>query len=153
MTDWRQFETEAPELAAAVRRCFEAYQHHVLATLRGDGSPRVSGTEVQFRDGDLVMGSMPRALKALDLRRDPRAALHAHPGEMTEGDVKVSGRAVEVLDDEELRAYGVEIQHEPGTFHMFRWEPHEVTRTSVVEDRLLIRTWRPGAGITDFYRS
>ncbi|SDJ86809.1 Pyridoxamine 5'-phosphate oxidase [Actinopolyspora mzabensis] len=153
MTDWQQFETEAPEFAAAVRRCFEAHRHHVLATLRGDGSPRVSGTEVQFHAGNLTMGSMPRALKALDLRRDSRAALHAHPCEMTEGDVKVAGRAVEVPDGEELRGYAAEIQHEPGTFHMFRWELHEITHTSVVDDQLLIRTWHPGAGITDHHRS
>jgi hypothetical protein len=89
MATWEDFLAEAPQLAAAVRRGFEAAKHHVLATLRRDGSPRVSGTEVDFRGPDLVLGSMGGARKAADLRRDGRFALHAHPGDdMDQGDVK-----------------------------------------------------------------
>jgi hypothetical protein len=40
-----------------------------LATLRRDGSPRISGTEVEFTDGQVWLGMMPGSLKALDLRR------------------------------------------------------------------------------------
>lgn len=35
---WQQFADEAPELGAKVRARFGAAKHHVLATLRGDGS-------------------------------------------------------------------------------------------------------------------
>src|SRR5690349_4899851 len=99
MTTWQEFDREAPGLADAVRARFVAHKHHVLATVRADGSPRVSGTEVQFReDGELTLGSMWRAVKALDLRRDARFALHANPGSgsMEGGDAKLAGRAVEI---------------------------------------------------------
>src|SRR6476661_8461672 len=106
-TTYDDLAQQAPELAAAIRARFEAERHHVLATLRADGSPRVSGTEVGFRNGQLFLGSMPDARKALDLRRDPRCALHAHTGDgtMAGGDGKVSGRAVEATDEATLAAF------------------------------------------------
>ena len=102
MATWTEFSTEAPELAAAIAARFTANKHHVLATLRRDGSPRVSGTEVEFADGVLRLGSMPGARKARDLQRDPRYALHANPSDetMAGGDAKVSGTAREVTGDE-----------------------------------------------------
>ena len=97
---WQEFAADAPDLAAPVRARFQATKHHVLATLRRDGSPRVSGTEVQFHGPDLTIGSMPGSVKGRDLRRDGRYALHANPGDgtMDGGDAKVSGTAVEVTD-------------------------------------------------------
>ena len=58
MATWEQFRTEAPDLADAIAARWAAHKHHVLATLRRDGSPRVSGTEVEIVDGriDLVFG-------------------------------------------------------------------------------------------------
>ncbi|MCQ4083069.1 pyridoxamine 5'-phosphate oxidase family protein [Streptomyces sp. RB6PN25] len=138
MATWQQFEEEAPRLAAAVRARFEAHRHHVLATLRKDGSPRVSGTEARIRDGQLTLGSMPGAVKARDLRRDARFALHANPGDgsMDGGDAKVAGRAVEVAD------------------HAFRLELTEAVLTSVQDgERLLIQLWRPGSAVREIRRS
>ncbi|MFC9441126.1 pyridoxamine 5'-phosphate oxidase family protein, partial [Nocardia sp. NPDC057030] len=66
MASWRDFEDEAPKLAAAVKRRFELHESHVLATIRRDGSPRVSGSEVAFHGADLVFGSMPNARKVRD---------------------------------------------------------------------------------------
>jgi len=57
-------EAEATELAALARGFFDAHAHKTLATLRRDGSPRVSGTEVDFAEGELWLGSMWRSLKA-----------------------------------------------------------------------------------------
>jgi hypothetical protein len=91
MTTWAQFQAEAEEFAAMVRERFEAAETHILATLRKDGSPRVSGTEVDFKGHDLSFGSMLNAVKALDLRRDGRCAIHAHPS--ADGDAKVAGVA------------------------------------------------------------
>lgn len=79
-----------------MRKRFQQYRHHVLATLRADGSPRVTGLEVEFRMDALWFGMMPNSRKALDLRRDPRFAVQANPGpdaDMADGDVRVSGRA------------------------------------------------------------
>ncbi|MEY9213294.1 pyridoxamine 5'-phosphate oxidase family protein [Thermobifida halotolerans] len=154
MTTWESFAAEAPGLAAAVRARFEANKHHVLATLRRDGSPRVSGTEVAFHGADLTLGSMPGAVKALDLRRDGRFALHANPGDssMEGGDAKLSGIAVEVTDPGELEAFrthGVP----PGPFHLFRLDLREAVLTSVADDTLVIDTWREGAGLRRFRRT
>jgi hypothetical protein len=147
---WAEFETDAPDLAAAVAARFTATKHHVLATLRRDGSPRVSGTEVQFHGGDLTCGSMPDARKAKDLQRDGRYALHANPGDgsMEGGDAKVAGRAEEVTDPTELAAF-VDDVTPPEPFHLFRLAIDEVVLTSLHPDgdRLVVETWRPGEGV------
>ena len=77
MTTWQEVEAAVPDLAAAVRTVFDANKHKVLATLRADGSPRVSGNELTFKDGEAWMGMMDRSVKALDLLRDPRMAVHS----------------------------------------------------------------------------
>ncbi|MDA8372236.1 MAG: pyridoxamine 5'-phosphate oxidase family protein [Nocardiopsaceae bacterium] len=150
---WQEFTEAAPELAAAVRARFEATPHHVVATLRRDGAPRVSGTEVGFHGPDLVLGSMPDARKARDLQRDGRFAVHANPGDgsMEGGDAKVSGTAVEVTDPlkvAEFRQPGTP----PGPFHLFRLLLSDVVLTSVEEDTLRVRLWRPGTGVVEFRR-
>ncbi|MEV4555806.1 pyridoxamine 5'-phosphate oxidase family protein [Kitasatospora sp. NPDC049285] len=148
MTSWQDFEQQAPELAERIRARFEAHKHHVLATLRRDGSPRVSGTEVDFHGADLFLGSMAGAVKAADLRRDPRCALHSNPGPdatMADGDAKLSARAVELTDPADLAAYEAELPAPPpGPYHAFRLEPTGATLTEVAGDRLVISTWTPG---------
>ncbi|HEX2042242.1 MAG TPA: pyridoxamine 5'-phosphate oxidase family protein [Acidimicrobiales bacterium] len=146
---WGEFAREAPELAAAVRARFEAARHHVIATLRSDGSPRVSGTEVDFQDGDLILGSMYGAVKARDLQRDGRFALHANPGDgsMAGGDAKVAGVAEEVVGEDVDRNAG---ESNPSTpFHLFRLRVAEAVLTSLHPDgdRLVIESWRPGEGV------
>lgn len=145
MTSWDSFAAQAPELASAVRARFEANKHHVLATLRRDGSPRVSGTEVAFHGPDLVIGSMPGAIKARDLQHDGRFALHAHTGDasMRGGDAKVSGIAVEVTDPEQIEAFRGK-GAPPGPMHLFRLELTDAVLTSVEEDALIIDVWRAG---------
>ncbi len=92
MSHWAEVAASAPEFADSVRRIFESRRHKTLATLRKDGSPRVSGIELSFVEGDVVMGMMPGSLKSLDPRRDPRMACTAsrttHP--LT---TQVAGRA------------------------------------------------------------
>ena len=61
---WREFEAAAPEFAARARALFEAQKHLTIATLRSDGSPRISGIECVFEDGDLWFGSMEARVKA-----------------------------------------------------------------------------------------
>ena len=76
MATWSEFAAAAPALAERVQERFDAHKHKTMATIRKDGSPRISGTESQFQDGELFIGSMWKAVKALDLQRDPR---FAHP--------------------------------------------------------------------------
>jgi hypothetical protein len=63
VTGWQQFTDQAPDLAEAVRARFAARKHHVLATVRQNGSPRVNGTGVHRHGSDLVLGSMPESGK------------------------------------------------------------------------------------------
>jgi Pyridoxamine 5'-phosphate oxidase len=103
MTSWHEVEQAAPELAARVRALFDAHRHKTIATLRADGSPRISGIEAVFADGQLTFGSMPDARKGADLRRDPRFALHSATVDPVEGaeaqwpgEAKISGRAIRI---------------------------------------------------------
>jgi Pyridoxamine 5'-phosphate oxidase len=150
MPSWRDVETEAPELAALARRFLDAHVHKTLATLRRDGSPRISGTEVVFAEGEMWLGSMWRSLKALDLQRDPRFALHsgsADPPEWT-GDAKLAGRAEEVTDPGRKAAiFGGDAP--PDSSHLFRADITElvVVRIGDPADHLVIETWHAGRGI------
>lgn len=143
---WSGFAAAEPVFADTARRRFQLYKHHVLATLRKDGSPRVTGLEADFRFGELLLGMMPDSRKALDLRRDPRFALQANPGpdaEMNDGDVRVSGRAVEITDPAFLARF-IEDATPPEPFHLFRAELTEVVRIGLDGDSLVIESWRPG---------
>ncbi|MEU6103131.1 pyridoxamine 5'-phosphate oxidase family protein [Streptomyces flaveolus] len=154
--DWAVFTSAEPELAALVEARFGAYRHHTLATLRRDGSPRTTGLEVRFLGGELWLGMMHGSLKALDLRRDPRFALQANPGEgtgMDGGDVRICGRAVEVDDPETKGGYVKEVEP-PEPFHLFRTELTEVVRTYVEDDTYLVtQVWKPGEPVRTLKRT
>ena len=142
---WAEVEAQAPELMAAVRACFTVRKHCTMATLRRDGSPRISGTEVQLSGGQLWTGSMPAALKARDLQRDGRVALHSPTVDPPEGDesswageAKVAGVAVEVPHDD--------------ASHRFRIDLLEVVHTRVDGDALLITSWHAGRGVEQVRR-
>lgn len=152
MVSWRAFEAEAPAFAAAVRARFRAHTHHTLATLRQNGAPRISGTEIMLRDGELYIGSMWDARKARDLQRDPRFALHSgsdDPPAWT-GDAKIAGRFEEITDPDVVRA----ISHArepspPWPSHLFRADIAEavVTRLGEPGDHLVIESWHAGQGL------
>jgi hypothetical protein len=141
---WQEVVTADPELAAHVRRCFAIRKHATLATLRRDGAPRISGTEVDFADdGEVYLGMMARSVKALDLLRDPRLALHCptedapdtDPGSWL-GDAKIAGLGVDVSDPSGADGS-----------HRFRVDVTEVVVTTVDGDHLVIRSWHPGRGV------
>jgi len=149
MATWEQFRTEAPDLADAIAARWAAHKHHVLATLRRDGSPRVSGTAVEIVDGRLVIGSMYGAQKARDLQRDGRYALHSNPGhhDMVGGDAKVAGRARELDGDAKdaiLAAYPSETPE--GPMHLFELDLDEAVLVTV-DEKLHVDVWHPGAGV------
>ena len=154
---WAAFAAAEPELAKVAEERFAAFTHHVLATLRKDGSPRTSGLEVHFVGGELWLGMMPDSLKALDLRRDPRFALQANTGAGTDmggGDVRISGRAVEVGDGVPAKAAYVKEVEPPEPFHLFRTELTEVVRTYVEDDTYLVaQVWKPGEPVRTLRRT
>jgi hypothetical protein len=158
MATWSEIEAAAPELAGRARAAFDAHKHKVLATLRRDGSPRISGIEATFSDGELWLGMMPGSRKALDLRRDPRLALHSTsldpPDDPTAwpGDAKLTGRAVEVDDPERLRKLGA--GDDPAGAHLFRVDITELVHTRVGDpaDHLVIDLWQEGKGVRSMQR-
>jgi hypothetical protein len=145
VTSWKDVEQAEPEFAARVRRLFDAHRHKTIATLRADGSPRISGIEVEFAEGELRFGSMPGARKGADLRRDPRFALHSATVDPPEGnpagwpgEAKVAGRAVRAGD------------LDGGTSgELFHADIGEVVLTCLNEAAtlLVIEWWRPGTGL------
>ncbi|MDQ5823050.1 MAG: pyridoxamine 5'-phosphate oxidase family protein [Chloroflexota bacterium] len=151
MPAWRDVEIEVPDLAALAREFLDAYKHKTLATLRADGSPRISGTEVVFSEGDLWLGSMWRSVKALDLRRDPRFALHSGSADPPDwkGDAKLSGLVEEITDPERVAAV-LGDEASPGASHLFRADITElaVVRLGEPADHIVIETWHPGRGVT-----
>ena len=153
---WRSLEAEAPGLVALARSFLDAHTHKTIATLRRDGSPRISGTEILFVDGELWLGSMRHSVKALDLRRDPRFALHSGSVDPPEwaGDAKLAGRVEEVTDPERKRAIiGGEASVDAS--HLFRADITElaVVRLGEPADHLVIETWHAGRGIRRRQRS
>jgi pyridoxamine 5'-phosphate oxidase-like protein len=124
---------------------FDAHRHKTIATLRADGSPRISGIEAVFTDGELVFGSMPNARKGADLRRDQRFALHSATVDPVEGaeaqwpgEAKISGRAVlvgptaEGPNGDRFQADIAEVVH---------------THLNAAASRLVVEWWTPGHGL------
>lgn len=140
---WAEFEAAEPQFAARVRKLLTTRKHLTMATLRRDGSPRISGTEIHFADGDLRMGSMANALKARDLQGDPRVAIHGPTHDPRKdggwrGEAKIAGRAHEVSTG--------------GEGHTFCVDIGEVVLTQLGSNGLLIESWHPGRGYRAFDR-
>jgi hypothetical protein len=150
MASFADVEAAEPEFAARVHASFDAHGHKFLATLRADGSPRISGIEARFLAGDLWLAGMPRSAKFTDLRRDPRMALHSGSDEPDafSADSKVSGRAVEITDPSERASYAeaAGVPPELHGFELFRVDLEQVVLTALNDDKsaLVISSWRPG---------
>jgi len=141
VASWAEFEAAQPEFASRVRTLLASRKHLTMATLRRDGSPRISGTEVEFADGQLRIGSMPGAVKALDLRRDPRVAIHGPTDDPPagnasgwKGEAKIAGAAAEVESG--------------SSAHRFLIDIHEavITRLNEAGNRLVVESWTTERG-------
>ena len=146
MASWARFAAEAPALAARVQERFGSRKHKTLATLRKDGSPRISGIEVEFADGEVFLGMMPGSLKLHDLERDPRLALHSPTDDPPPGDprgwpgeAKIAGDAIEVDFADSPVAGG----------RRWRIEIREavLTRLNEAGDQLVVESWHPEKGV------
>lgn len=149
MPSWKAFEQAEPEFARRVRELMDAGRHKTIATVRTDGSPRISGIECEFTDTDLRFGSMTGARKGADLERDPRFALHGptfHPEEGKEGDwpgeAKIAGRAI---PSDGVPSDGV--NDEPDG-QMFIADIAEVVITGLNAEatKLVVESWTPDRG-------
>ena len=152
MASWIEFATAEPALARRVEERFGIRKHKTLATLRQDGSPRISGIEMEFADGELFLGMMPESRKLHDLERDPRLALHSPTEDPPDGrpqawagEAKLAGTAIEVSAPDSPVAGA----------RRFRVDIHEAVLTHLNEagDRLMVESWHPGRGTRTLERS
>ena len=158
MPTWNAFERAEPEFARRVRGLFDAGRHKTIATLRSDGSPRISGIECEFTDEELQFGSMSGSRKGADLRRDPRFALHGptfHPVEGREGEwpgeAKIAGRAIPAgpLSSEGNPRQPTREVSEPPDGEMFMADITEVVITGLNPEatRLVVESWTAERGL------
>jgi hypothetical protein len=142
VANWTEVEQAAPELAARVAALLGRGKHKTMATLRRDGSPRLSGIETEIEDGELRLGMMPDSRKLADVRRDPRIALHSPSVDPPEGDptrwpgeARVSGRVREV---------GYPGEGPDGSYFAVDVTELVLTEIAPSADKLVITSWRPG---------
>jgi Pyridoxamine 5'-phosphate oxidase len=147
---WKDFEEAEPDFAGRVRAVFDARRHKTIATLRADGSPRISGIETEFADGHLRFGSMTGARKGIDLRRDPRFALHSASDDPAQGDER-SWRGDAKIAGIAIHAGPLGDGPEGDLFHAGIAEV-VLTHLDDAATKLIIESWTPTRGLRQFER-
>jgi hypothetical protein len=151
MATWSELSSQSPGLADDARGRLAVRRQLTMATLRSDGTPRISGVDCRFFAGDLWIAGMSGARKFVDLGRDPRVTLHSgvDEPEVWTGEAKVTGTAQETLDGEQVAAFALAAGGTPpGPFQLFRIDVTEVVvvRIGGTGDHLVIESWREGGG-------
>ena len=149
MTRWADIRAEVPDFADEVEALFRSGTNKTMATLRADGSPRISGTELEI-DDDVTLGMMPDSRKLHDVLRDARVAIHSPTLEPPKdpaawvGEAKLAGRLVSIPPSEK----------EPPGSSSFALDVTEVVHTRLDETAtyLVVRSWHPGRGLTELRR-
>jgi hypothetical protein len=153
---WEEFASSCPELARLAEERFRKDELIILGTLRAYGWPRLNPVELDFAAGQLLIGMMWRSLKALDLLRDSRCALHSVPSDRMNpgGDVKLYAHAVDVHDAELRSAYRDAIRaridwapDEPD-YHLFAIDVESAGYVRFDERSMERWRWTPGAGLS-----
>lgn len=119
MTRWSEIAAAEPEFARQVRELFTSHISVTVATLRRDGSPRLSGVGLALLDGEFWLPMIfSDSMKAADLRRDPRLAFHSTTTDYVNddmsdwrGDAKIAGYGIETVirSDSEWTAFRVDV--------------------------------------------
>lgn len=99
-SSWSDFAAASPDVAARGRSLLEraGTGEGLLATVRGDGPPRIHPVNVGIVEGRLVSFVIVGSAKAGDLAHDGRYALHAHQDRAVPHEFLVRGRAIAVAD-------------------------------------------------------
>ena len=155
MTTFAELESAAPSIAAFFRQRIEATGLSLVATTRSDGWPRVSAWEAVLCDGGLYMGSMPNAVKAKDLQRDPRCCIITPLADQDDlaGEAKLFCRALEIDDAGEWevvrKAFLALRDFDMGDFggsHLFTYDIHGAAFQRVEGDDWRTSTWTVDGG-------
>lgn len=154
MVTWNEFARDAPRIAEVFARRHRATQNLcLLATIRADGSPRISPMEPRILEDHLVLVGMPGTTKFRDLGRDPRFCLHTatvdpHVGD---GDAKLWGEAVDLQDEELHRRFADDLFEQTGFDlrgqHFDPFYVADITSASSLalrDGQLQVTIWKPG---------
>jgi hypothetical protein len=133
--DWSELEHRQPGLAVLGRQRLLEPGVVLVATIRGDGTPRISPVEPFLMDGVLWLSMLWQSRKAADLLRDPRVLVHSviTSRDGGEGEFKIRGTARAEDDPELCRRYAAAVgaslgwSPEPGRFHLFAVAIGELT--------------------------
>ncbi len=151
---WGEFKCNAPELAALGEERLERTGLVLVGTLRKNGWPRISPVEPLITDGHLYLGMMWQSRKALDLLRDPRCTVHSTVSDRhgSEGEFKVYGRAVEILDLETRRRYSEALYEKIGfkpeepEYHLFSIDIDSAAFAIIQDEEWHRKIWQAGVG-------
>ena len=161
MASFAEIESLEPDLADRVRAILSSTSNAVPGTIRRDGSPRLSGADPYFHDGQLRIWSMPQARKGQDLRRDHRVAVHSIPwdsrklrdgaADVGQADAKVSGTAVLGSDADELSSFRAWLRSErgfdpPEDWDLFTIEIDALAVVFVDDGQLAVDQWSTTGG-------
>jgi hypothetical protein len=132
---WQELVDRQPRLAEVAHARLLEPGVVLVATLRQDGTPRLSPVEPFVLDGELLLAMLWRSFKARDLLRDPRLLVHSivTGRDGSEGELKLRGAAREERDPAAQRRYAEAVAEalgwrpEPGRFHLFAVEISDVT--------------------------
>ena len=141
---WSDIERTQPRLAALARERLIRPGVVLVATIRQDGTPRLSPVEPYVLDGDLWLSMMWQSTKARDLIRDPRILVHnvITSPQGAEGEFKIRGTVRAEHDLALQRRYADAVaaslgwNPQPGRFHLFAVDISNVT----------FITYDPGSG-------
>jgi hypothetical protein len=163
MVTWREFSDAEPALAEAAQSAFDADRHAVLATVRKNGAPRISGVEPVFHGTRVWLFLMPGSVKAADLAGDPRCALHSATSERRCGRHDPAGAAALLADDAKISGRALPCRDAAATERFLRFltaqrilpeqaapvplclDIEEVATVRAGQDGVVIRSWKPGS--------
>jgi len=151
---WSEIEHAQPRLARLARRRLIEPGVVLVATIRQDGTPRLSPVEPLIMDGSLWLSMMWLSTKAADLLRDPRILVHSviTGRDGAEGEFKVRGAARAENDPAVQRRYAETAASslgwtpQPGLFHLFEVDIHQITFISydAATGNQHVAMWPPG---------
>lgn len=161
MVTFAELQRAAPSIAEFLGARLTATGLCLVGTTRADGWPRVSPMELSIVDGRFYVGSMPNAVKAKDLQRDPRCCVLTPLADKDDlaGEAKVFCRAREIESGDEWEqvrglwqeSLGFDIG-DPGASHMFELGIESAAWQRVEDDSWRTTSWTPGGGVQERIR-
>lgn len=162
MASFTDLESRAPTIAAFLGERLTKTGLCLVATTRADGWPRVSPMELSLIDGRLFVGSMPNAVKAQDLQRDPRCCIITPLADKDDlaGEAKAFCRAREIVEPPDWELVRAAFQEklgfdigEPGGSHVFELDIEAAAWQRVEGDDWRTTSWHEGGSVRERVRT